>query len=255
MPGSVHARAAAFGPAAEAYERGRPGWPAAALDAVERRLGLSRASAVLDLAAGTGKLTRELLPRFDSVTAVEPVDGMRAVLTRVVPGARVLSGTAEAIPLPDGAVDAVFVAEAFHWFDPEPAAAELARVLSPRGGVAVLYNRRDYKASGIAWEVEAHEVFEAHMLPRDEVDPHDESVWRAALARAVGPLHDERFPAVQRTDAAGLEAAYASFSSIAGLPADRRDAALAAIHDVLVRHEVGEVEIELVTNVVTASRR
>ena len=63
MSGSVHARAAAFGPAAEAYERGRPGWPAAALDAVERRLGLSRESAVLDLAAGTGKLTRELLPR------------------------------------------------------------------------------------------------------------------------------------------------------------------------------------------------
>ena len=91
------------------------------------------------------------------------------------------------------------------------------------------------------------------MLPRDEVDPHDESIWRTALASAVGPLHDDMFPAFQHTDAAGLEAAYASFSGIAGLPPDRREAALAAIHDVLVRHEVGEVEIGLTTTIITAA--
>ena len=109
----VHARAGAFDAAAEAYDRGRPGWPEAALDAIAGRLGLSPESAVLDLAAGTGKLTRMLVARFASVTAVEPLDGMRAVLGRVAPGARAIAGTAEAIPLADSAVDAVFVAEAF----------------------------------------------------------------------------------------------------------------------------------------------
>jgi len=73
----VHARAGAFDAAAAAYDRGRPGWPEAALEAVERRFGLSRESAVLDLAAGTGKLTRQLVPRFASVVAVEPLDGSR----------------------------------------------------------------------------------------------------------------------------------------------------------------------------------
>ena len=96
---------------------------------------------MLDLAAGTGKLTRVLAEHADDVVAVEPLDGMRRVLERRLPHVRVLAGTAEAIPLADGAVDAVFVAEAFHWFDLPRAVAEIARVLRPGGGLAVLWNR------------------------------------------------------------------------------------------------------------------
>src|SRR5215211_8510019 len=100
----VHSRARSFDAAAAAYERGRPGWPFEAMDIAARRLGLGRDAAVLDLAAGTGKLTRLLASRFASVTAVEPLDGMRAVLEAQLPGVRALAGTAEAIPLADGAV-------------------------------------------------------------------------------------------------------------------------------------------------------
>ena len=108
MPGAddVHARARSFDAAAEAYEHARPGWPQAAVEIAARRLGLGRDAAVLDLGAGTGKLTRRLAGRFATVTAVEPLDGMRAVLEDRIPFVRVLAGTAEAIPLPDRSVDA-----------------------------------------------------------------------------------------------------------------------------------------------------
>src|SRR3954452_3714546 len=152
----IHSRARSFDSVAEAYERARPGWPAAAMDALVDRLGLDERSAVLDLAAGTGKLTRALVPRFASVIAVEPLDGMRAVLEQVVPGARALAGSAEAIPVDDASVDAIAVAEAFHWFEPEAAVAEMARALRPGGGVAVLYNRRDRGSDEAAWQREVH---------------------------------------------------------------------------------------------------
>ena len=91
------------------------------------------------------------------------------------------------------------------------------------------------------------------MLPPDDVDPHDERAWQAALAAGFGPLREDAVETAQRMDAAGIEAAYASFSGIAGLPPDRREAALAAIHDVLVRHAVGEVEMTSRTTIVTGT--
>ena len=120
--------AGSFGRAAEEYELGRPGYAEAALDAVD----LPPDAVVLDLAAGTGKLTRQLVPRYERVLAVEPLGGMRAVLERVVPGAEALGGTADAIPLENDAVDAVFVGEAFHWFSTAETLAEIARVLRSR---------------------------------------------------------------------------------------------------------------------------
>lgn len=132
-----------FETVAEQYERARPLYADAALDWIAERLGLAAGSRVLDLAAGTGKLTRQLVARGFDVVAVEPGDEMRGVLERVVPEAEALSGTAEEIPLPDVSVDAVTVGQAFHWFEPGPAFAEIRRVLRPGGGFAFLWNRWD----------------------------------------------------------------------------------------------------------------
>ena len=130
----------AFGRAAREYELVRPGWPEELLDRVVAELGLPPDAEVLDLGAGTGKLTRELVPRFAHVIAVEPDDAMRAVLEEVVPGAEALAGRGEVIPLADRSVDAVFSAEAFHWFAGGKSVAEIARVLRPRGALVILWN-------------------------------------------------------------------------------------------------------------------
>ena len=106
-----------FQQGADAYERGRPGYPRGAVQWLWTELGLEPGRTVLDVAAGTGKLTRELVPSGATVIAVEPVPAMRAVLERVVPDARALDGTAEALPIDDATVDAITVASAFHWFD------------------------------------------------------------------------------------------------------------------------------------------
>jgi SAM-dependent methyltransferase len=134
------ARGDRFGNAAREYELGRPRWPAELIDRVAEELELDAGSTVLDLGAGTGKLTRDLVPRFGGVLAVEPDAEMRAVLEEVVPGAEALAGSAEAIPLADDSVDAVFTAEAFHWFASDETVAEIERVLRPGGGFAIFWN-------------------------------------------------------------------------------------------------------------------
>ncbi len=140
MTGVHQAASAGFGRAGDDYERGRPGYPADAVDRMAAVLALGPGTAVLDLAAGTGKLTRELTAIGSQVIAVEPVAGMRQQLESSTRGARVLEGTAEHIPLPDAAVAAVTVAQAFHWFDTRAAAAEIQRVLAPDGPLAVIWN-------------------------------------------------------------------------------------------------------------------
>jgi SAM-dependent methyltransferase len=130
----------AFGRTAREYELGRPGWPEELLERVVAELGLEPGAAVLDLGAGTGKLTRALVPRFARVVAVEPDDAMRVVLEEVVPGAESLAGHGESIPLDDESVDAVFTAEAFHWFASDESVGEIVRVLRPRGALVILWN-------------------------------------------------------------------------------------------------------------------
>ncbi len=132
-------RARSFGQIAERYHRYRPRTPAALLDWALP----ASAHRVLDLAAGTGALTEQLVSRVRSVVAVEPDPDMRRVLTRVAPGADVREGTAEDIPLEDGTVDAVLVSSAWHWFELHAAVAEIARVLRPGGRLAVVGNGPD----------------------------------------------------------------------------------------------------------------
>jgi SAM-dependent methyltransferase len=129
-------RERSFDRVADEYERTRPSYPPALLDS----LPLDADAAVLDLGAGTGKLTRVLAERYRDVTAVEPLANMRAIVASVVPGSTALPGSAERIPLDDGSIDGVFAAQAFHWFDKPVALPEIARVLRPAGVFAIVWN-------------------------------------------------------------------------------------------------------------------
>lgn len=138
-----HLRARSFGALADSYHRHRPGYPRAALDWALEPLRPPE-PVLLDLAAGTGKLTASLVERtLGEVYAVEPDPAMLGVLRAALPSVTALAGSAETIPLPDASVDAVLVGQAFHWFDPEPATAEIARVLRPGGVLAALWNAED----------------------------------------------------------------------------------------------------------------
>jgi SAM-dependent methyltransferase len=158
----VKEQAASFGAAADVYERARPTYPAQAVD----WLLPPDARRVLDLGAGTGKLTRGLAGRGLDVTAVEPSAGMRGELARVLPGITVLAGSAEEIPLDAAAVDAVFVAQAWHWVEPARAVPEVARVLVPGGRLALIWNNRDER---VDWVAELSRIIHVDDRVRSEV--------------------------------------------------------------------------------------
>ncbi|WP_144712882.1 class I SAM-dependent methyltransferase [Curtobacterium pusillum] len=131
--------AQSFGSAADAYEHGRPGYPAEAAAALVPE----GARLVVDVGAGTGKFTRTLVGRAAEVVAVEPDPAMRRLLSSVLPDVRALDGTGEAIPLADGSADAVTFAQAWHWVHPGRGATEAARVLRPGGVLGLVWNVRD----------------------------------------------------------------------------------------------------------------
>jgi SAM-dependent methyltransferase len=219
--------AAGFSAGVDAYERGRPGYPAEVVSCLVDELGIGSGRDVLDLAAGTGKLTRSLLPTGARVVAVEPVAEMRARLG-ALEGVEVLDGTAEAIPLPDASVDVVTVGQAFHWFDAPAACAEIARVLRPGGGVGVLWNLRD---TSVPWIVEFDAVFEWERL---RPFPKDED-WGAVLEQSgrFGSTRYHRFTWSQPTDAEGLVARALSTSYVATWPPDRQAAVAARVRDLV----------------------
>jgi ubiquinone/menaquinone biosynthesis C-methylase UbiE len=213
MSGVHRAAAVGFARSADAYERGRPEYPEAAVGHVVA--GLPPGAVVLDLAAGTGKLTRPLLAAGLEVIAVEPVAEMRAALPA---GARALAGTAEAIPLEDAAVDGVTVGQAFHWFDGDAALAEIARVLRPGGLLALLWNRR-------VLEDPLNQAIEDLVGPyRGDVPSHRTGAWREAFGRTAsfGQLEKTVFENVLEQDADGLEARVSSISFIASLESAER---------------------------------
>src|SRR6185437_15550636 len=132
--------ARSFGRIASDYDVARPEYATEAVDRAAEVLELGTDAHIVDLAAGSGTLTRALSERFRNVVAVEPDEEMRAVLAQRPTNLEVRVGTAERIPLPDASVDAVFVGDAFHWFDGPVAVAEIDRVLRPGRGVALLWN-------------------------------------------------------------------------------------------------------------------
>jgi SAM-dependent methyltransferase len=204
-----------FARAADAYERGRPDYPAAAVAWLAERLGLRAGATVVDLAAGTGKLTRALLATGAEVVAVEPVAEMRAALPA---GARALEGTAEAMPLPAGLAGAVTVAQAFHWFDGDRALAEIHRVLRAGGGLGLVWNRRDLDDPV---QAALHELMAPY---RRSTPAHAAGAWREAFGRTTlfGPLEERTFAHSQRLGGQGLADRVGSVSFVAALSAAER---------------------------------
>ena len=219
--------ARSFDRTAAEYERGRPGYAEAALD----ELGLPADAHVLDLAAGTGKLTRQLVPRFERVVAVEPLHGMRSILERVVPGAEALDGSAEAIPLADASVDAVFVAEAFHWFG-GGAVDEIARVLRPGGTLAILFN-----TSYDDWEPAIPQAFwdayTAGSIEKPDAQRVGSGAWRAPFPGPFEPFVETSYANPVGHDWEGVLASMASQSAVAVLPDAERARLLATFGHLL----------------------
>ena len=204
----------AFGPAAGDYERARPTYPPEAIALLRTHLGVGPGGRVLDLAAGTGKLTRLLVAAGAAVTAVEPVPGMREQLVAAVPGVAVLDGTAEAIPFDDGSFDVVTVAQAFHWFRFDEALVEIRRVLRPGGGLAIVFNERDGREP---WVGQWNEVIDWHARTIARYQATD---WTAVLAGGgFGGVGSEVVEWSETMDRDRLAGRVRSVSYIAELPA------------------------------------
>ena len=224
---SAHANS--FGPAAQIYERGRPPYPPAALEWVLP----PNCRRVLDLGAGTGKLTRQLLTRGVDVIAVDPSEGMLTELRRVVPGVPAHQGSAEAIPLPDGAVDVVLMAQGWHWVDRPSAVPEIARVLSPGGRLGILWNLRD---ESVEWIRRLAEIIGGA--------GHDGS---AEVGPPFGPVETREVRWTHRIGPDALLDLVASRSRVILMPPDERVALLAQVRQLMATHPslVGRTEYEL----------
>jgi SAM-dependent methyltransferase len=212
MPRDVHdAAAVGFARSADAYDRARPDYPAEAIAWLGERMGLGAGRTVVDLAAGTGKLTRPLATTGAEVIAIEPVAEMRA---RIGPAAaQALDGTAEAMPLPDASADAVAVGQAFHWFDGPAALAEIHRVLRPDGTLALVWNRRPL-------ENPVHAEIERIIAPYHRDEPrHRSGAWGAVFDETTlfGPLDTRTFEHSRPHDADALADRVGSTSFIAAL--------------------------------------
>ena len=212
-----------FGNVAETYDRVRPPYSQPLLDRAQEVLELDASARVLDLAAGTGRLTRELQRRFADVVAVEPDERMRGV------HGSALEGSAEAIPLEDASVDAVFVGEAFHWFDPASAIPEVARVLRPRGGLATINTHW--------WETEPPlpaEAIEQLREPYDRSFSQRRSPWHDAFGEApFEPLRLERAEEEITVDPDKLLTLYSTTSALALLDREERAELFARVRPLL----------------------
>jgi SAM-dependent methyltransferase len=238
----------AFDRTAASYERARPGYAPEAIAHLARVLGVGPGTRVLDLGAGTGKLTRQLLETGADVIALEPLPAMRAELTAAVPGVRVHDGSAEAIPLVDGAVDVITVGQALHWFDLARAIPEMGRVIRPGGGMALLWNERDER---VPWVAEL-----SRLIHWDRRAPFDiKTDWSTKIAPLgwFEPLAVAYFTFVQPMTAALLEDATLSRSYIAAMEPAERAPILAGVR-ALVRGWPEPFDLPYVTQVWTARR-
>jgi len=238
-------RATSFRSVADAYERARPGYPDAA---VEWLVG-SPPRDVLDLGAGTGKLTRSLVAIGHRVTAVEPLQEMITHLSAALPGVPAVQGSAEAIPLDDASVDVVTVAQAFHWFDKGPALREIARVLRPGGSLALVWNTRDHHDPWVATLTEV-------IVGREELDPCAAVEAPIAQSGLFRPVERATFGFRQRLDRAALRELILSRSYCAVMSDDERRPVLEQVDALFDVHAIeGEIELPYLTECFRAPAR
>jgi SAM-dependent methyltransferase len=230
---TLHPLAVGFADVADAYERGRPEYAPAVVGAIAAELAIPPTGPVLDLAAGTGKLTRALLRQGLDVIAVEPQASLREILAANVGREHVREGLAEAIPLPDESVAAVTVADAFHWFDHAAALEEIRRVLRPDGGSA-------------SW---AHEVGTLMAGLRPEHPQFDGPPWQDAVRATPGwtAPREIRVTTSQPVVPERFVDYLASVSWMAALPAGQREETLAQVAAIV---SAGETPAELPAHVV-----
>ena len=222
-----------FSLAADAYDRSRPDYPPAAVDAVLAALALSPRDPLLELGAGTGKLTRLLAARGARVVALEPIPAMRARL-RGVPGVSPVAAFAEALPVHPGALGGAIAATAFHWFDGARTLAELHGALRPRGRLALLWNVRD---ESVDWIARLGAIL--HAAERGDAPRYRTGAWRAAFdapGSGFGPLVEARFEHVHPLSPEGVVERIASVSFVAARPEAERAPVLDAVRALLASH-------------------
>ncbi|MBX6356485.1 MAG: class I SAM-dependent methyltransferase [Micromonosporaceae bacterium] len=219
--------ALSFGQAASSYDRYRPSYPPEAVDwALGRPAGRLR---VVDLGAGTGILTRVVSRLGHEVVPVEPDEAMRTQLAAATPSVRPLAGSSESIPLPDGSVDAVLAGQAYHWFDPTRAPAEIARVLRPGGVFAAIWNLRDESQP---WVARLSEV--AHLGDHERAEQRmAEGPLRAA---GFGPVVREAFTHSVTHTPQTLVELIKTRSYYLTAPADRQAAVVEGIRNLVATH-------------------
>jgi SAM-dependent methyltransferase len=226
----VHPKARAFGAVAGEYERARPDYPAAAVAHLVEVLALAPGKVVADLGAGTGKLTRLLVPSGAEIHAVEPVDGMREELVRRVPGVTAHADSAEALPFAGASLDAATVAQAVHWFG-VGWVDEIGRTLRPGAAVAIVYNLRDRT------QELNRAISDARERVAEGAPSYASGRWRAPLERStvLRPDGFAGFPwSYERTHAEVLDQVL-SLAPISALPATEQQEILAEITAVLAR--------------------
>jgi len=243
-----HPRSRSFELVADVYERARPEYPPDAVAWLAQELGLGVGRTVLDLGAGTGKLTRALVQSGAHVIAVEPGEQMLAQLRRVLPDVESMLGAAEAIPLEDGSVDAVAVGSAFHWFRHEEAVPELHRVLRPGAAAALIWNSRDRERP---LQQEIGEMLKPFMPPdRPAVGRSAQALEESPL---FGPVERRTFPFAQQLDADGVVDRIASVSFIAAAPVEQRAELERKLREVVAARG-GRVEFSYLTEVYVSRR-
>jgi SAM-dependent methyltransferase len=252
---AVHLTATGFDTVAADYEAARPSYEAGVVAQLVTTLDLRAGRRVVDVGAGTGKLTRLLLDTGADVVAVEPMAGMRDQLARSVPDPRleVLAGTAEQLPLPDGAVDGVAAAQAFHWFDGPRALPEFHRVVRPGGHLAVLFNRRDLTTPA---QAAIDDLLRPHRGDTPSWARHDWVDWLTGSDHFEAPVTTDA-PWVQHLDAEGLVARVASVSFVSRLDDSARSRVLAAVRDlfdVSAKDDQGRVALHYRTELWTLRR-